>query len=234
MNEVAKQKSKRRWLRFGLRTLLITTLCVSLAFGWLARERRRSNLIKRVVKAGEVVFLPEPTRTLRGWLRPFLGKYVSRDVDAMRLDYAHVTDEDMEVVALFNETRSIDLIDNPVSDAGLRSIAGLRGLKELKIGGQYAEQVTDRGMRSLRNLRSLELLELRQTSIQGSGLGVLKRMPNLKTLSLWKSSVDTSAMEHLKQLTQIEKLVVGRTNLTHSDIEELRESLPNCLIVGDI
>ena len=108
---MAKQKSKWRWLRFGLRTLLLTTLFVSLTFGWLARERRRSNLIKRVQKSGEVIFLSDSERTLRSVLRPALGKLISLDVDAMRLEYAHITDEDMKVVALFKETRSIDLID---------------------------------------------------------------------------------------------------------------------------
>ena len=78
----------------------------------------------------------------------------------MNLTYSHLTDADMKGLSLFTETQSLTLIDNAITDEGLHSLAGITNLRELYIGGQYARDVTDRGMEHLRRFRKLRVLQL--------------------------------------------------------------------------
>ena len=227
----------RRGLRFGLRTLLIFMLLSSLGFGWLAKERRRNEVFARLRKASgsasiDINFASDSLH--RRLSRLVLGDLISQEIESMNLTYAHLVDEDMKGLSLFTETQSLTLVDNAITDEGLRSLAGITNLRRLSIGGQYAREVTDKGMVHLKRFRKLRVLELRKTGVRGIGLKVLAEMPNLEQLSLWDSELDRNAVEHLKRCTQLKKLVVGRTNLSKADVKTIRESLPDCLVVDDV
>ena len=188
---MADKRASRAWwrrgLQFGLRTLLVLTLVSSLAFGWIAKERRRNEVLTRLRKetygASTSINLADDG-TLRGLARKVLGDFISSEIESMNLTYSHLTDTDMKGLSLFTETQSLTLIDNAITDEGLHSLAGITNLRELYIGGQYARDVTDRGMEHLRRFRKLRVLELRKTGVRGAGLKVLSRMPNLEQLSL--------------------------------------------------
>ena len=149
------------------------------------------------------------------------------------LEYAHIVDADMEGAALCNEVQTLNLIDNHITDDGVRRIRFFRRLEKLYIGGSHAREITDKGLLSLSRLRQLREFELRKTGVQGPGLAVLENMPNLESLSLWDSNVDNSGLPHLKKLRQLKRLVVGRTMLTPDAIQELRDALPDCEVIDD-
>lgn len=227
------KQTRKRWLQFGLRTLLVATFSSSLLFGWIAKERRRGKFVTQFTKAGKISFEQSPGLSPRSILKKILGDQIAGDIVSLDLEYAHITDADMEGVALVTEAKFLDIIDNPVTDQGLVNVRYLRQLQELYIGGQYARQITDDGLLRFGRLRRLRVLELRQTGVRGSGLNILSKLPALESISLWDSDVDDSAIVHLKKLTNLKRLVVGRTQMSQQGIEELRKSLPNCLVIDD-
>jgi hypothetical protein len=64
-SNLSASRSKRRWLRFGLRTLLVCVLLAGLIFGWLARElqrvRERVAVVAELDRVGVYVYQYEPT-----------------------------------------------------------------------------------------------------------------------------------------------------------------------------
>src|SRR5262245_12045064 len=81
-------RTKRRWLRFGLRTLLAGVLLAALIFGWLASELRRARergvIVGELDRVGVYVYQYEPTgfgvllrralpRTAENWVRTRFG-----------------------------------------------------------------------------------------------------------------------------------------------------------------
>jgi len=81
-------KPKKRWLRFGLRTLLAGVLLAGLSFGWLANElqwaRERVAIVAELDQVGVYVYQYEPTNlghllrralptTAENWVRTRFG-----------------------------------------------------------------------------------------------------------------------------------------------------------------
>ena len=116
----AEPKRKRRWFQFRLRTLLIVTAVVALAYGWLAskiekksRERQAVEMVfskggvvhyyyqQSVTAAGQKVWLqggnpPGPT-----WLRAILGANYFSEVQVVFFDFKNpptLTDADLESI----------------------------------------------------------------------------------------------------------------------------------------
>jgi hypothetical protein len=93
------------------------------------------------------------------------------------------------------------LDDTKVTDAGIKELAHLQGLKELKLAGA---RITDAGMKELANLTGLQLLDLSRTKVTDAGL---KELANLQALR---------------------RLELANTPVTDAGIEELRKALPEC------
>jgi Leucine-rich repeat (LRR) protein len=178
-------KSRRRWLRFSLRTLLVFVLVLSVPLGWFAwrldKARRQREVVEAILKAGgSVVYdyqLDKDGRPNGGepmtpaWLRKSLGDDFFREV--MWVNF-HLTQ---------------------VTDAGLEYIKGLNNLEELDLGNT---QVTDAGLEHFKGLNSLEGLWLDNTQVTDAGLKHLKGMTNLRELYLNDTQVTDESVEKLR------------------------------------
>ena len=224
-------RNKRRFLRFGLRTLLLCTVGCSVLFGWVANERRRAEFVSRFMQNGRIEFFQARTFSARRLLQYWMPNDVAADVEKIDLRYAHVIDEDMMGVEMFREARSLDITYTAITDKGFRRLRNLRQLRELHAGGPFSRQITDDGLSHLRKLRQMRSLELRHTGIRNDGLAALQGMTQLHLLSLFGSDIDDAALPHLQQLSGLRKLVVRRTKLSQAAIQQLKKSLPDCEIV---
>ena len=100
------------------------------------------------------------------------------------------------------EFLSID--GTPTSDAGLKTIGGLKSLKQLHLNarqnGDASEpesrrpRITDAGMAHLTGLDLLEELRLDGTRVSDAGLALLPDLPDLTFLSLGNTGV-TAAVQ---------------------------------------
>ena len=185
--------------QYGLRSLLLLTVAVAIAFGWLASEMKKSreqNEFVRVVKAtgGGVLYdgfySPTGDGGVVSWyagrgygpkmphesapLFPYLG----RDFFA-RITTVCLADEctDDTLAALGPQIERLEQLDflgiysNAVTDAGLAHIAKVRQLRRSRV---FSACVTDEGLAHLTELTNLTDLEIGRGSVTDSGVKKLR------------------------------------------------------------
>src|SRR5450631_1322361 len=126
-------------------------------------------------------------------------------------------------LSVFSQLRDLDLSDNPFTDEGMASLAGLRNLKHLILRNTL---VTDDGLKYLQNLTALEELDLSGTRITGLGLQHLSNLKSIRSLNLLGAQVPDDFMDILAGMKSLEVLNLYRTLVTNSGLASLH-SLKN-------
>src|SRR5205823_275033 len=153
--EAPRKKPRWRWFRFGLKSLLLLILVLSLPLGWLAAERHQKSIERAAVAAihelgGGVWYDSHESRDPfdtaddlqppgPAWLRFLLGDDF----------FVHATE-----VNLSCNTR--------LTDGDLSHLGQLPGLKKVYL---HETAVSDDGLRHLQHLRNLKLLYLVETQV---------------------------------------------------------------------
>jgi hypothetical protein len=205
MRGLTTSKSKNRWIRFGLRTLLILTIlfCIVFSFwGWFALRMRSAKRQEKAMHALQArgmgvnfdyefkirnggyyqirnAKLPEPVwlRTLLGddYFR-LLGDDFFRTVIFVEFNGSNVTDTDLKHLEDLPQIRSLGLSKTQITDAALANLKGLTRLNWLRLQNT---QITDAGLAHLRNLTQLQHVNLRGTKVTEIGVRKLKQeLPN--------------------------------------------------------
>ena len=209
--------SRRRFLRFSLRTMLVVVLVLSVWFGWMANlARRQRNAVRRATELGASMafafqlderngWIRDPQPWAPGWLRNAVGEDYFRRIVIVNFDEgSDPTDGDLALLENFPDLRQLTLFNRrKITDDGLRFIAPLRKLRVLTLDGT---QVRGPGLRHISDLENLELLTLRDTDVTDAGL------------------------KHLVALKRLKRILLGGTNVTKNGIAELQAALPNCQI----
>jgi beta-lactamase regulating signal transducer with metallopeptidase domain/Leucine-rich repeat (LRR) protein len=100
---------------------------------------------------------------------------IGRDFPGSRMAFG---DRDMAALANLKYLRSLAIVSNQVTDAGLRHLSGLKFLDDLSLSGQG---ITDAGLGYLEGLGSLKSLSLSGTRVTREGMERLQRaMPGLE------------------------------------------------------
>lgn len=255
-NMTATSKPRRRWILYGLRTLVVLLLFACIARYWIAvkllqvkRERAAAEAIE--LSGGAVTWTyPDSTSESRGrnWLRWLLGD----DYFARPDNVIVCSDAAMESLVHLRQVRRLSLIGTQVSDAGLEHLSDVPQLEELSISGT---QATDAGLIYLTGLTQLQelslmdtpvtdtvlenltgLTQLRKLSFVGGevtdiGLGHVSKLTTLRRLWVTGAQVTRAGLEHLKALTRLEQLSL--TDVPVSDIDALiiHRAMPNCWIM---
>lgn len=241
MTEANPQAPRRRWLQFGLRSLLALMLLASVAAGWwayqrdqLRRERAALAEVRRLqseLTRREWYWIEQPltveTRPLPWWLS-FDGERSRAEVTAVSFDLrsydddfeepSGVGDEDLHILAAFSNLKSLRLPRSRVGDAGLTRLTNLRRLETLDLS---QSRVTDRGLEHLGRLRSLESLMLDGLELQGAGLAHLEGCRRLRELSLRRTPLRSEHAELLNQLTSLESLTLESSTLGRLHLRDL-------------
>lgn len=112
-----------------------------------------------------------------------------------------------------------------VTDGGLRHLAGLAKLRELKL---INTDLTDEALVHLQGLRELRELSLQAARIEGTGLAHLQALPNLESLDISYNRIEEENLRYLRTIPSLKRLDltdVHDAGLTHiSQIQQL-ESL---------
>src|SRR5579862_910728 len=126
-------------------------------------------------------------------------------------------------LSVFSQLRDLDLSDNPFTDEGMASLAGLKNLQHLILRNTL---VTDEGLKYLQDLTGLEELDLSGTRITGRGLEHLINLKSIRSLNLLGAQVPDEFMDILAGMKSLEVLNLYRTLVTNSGLARL-DSLKN-------
>ncbi len=174
MDDSRPSKSRRPWLRFSLRALLVLVLLLSVPLGWFSWKMDRAREQREVVEGiselggyiiydyefdetGELIWEAEPTTP--AWLRKWLGDDFFCDVTRVGCSSTHFTDAELEHLKGLTNLKSLHLKSMQVTDAGLEHLKGLTNLKELWL---LNTQATEDGVKKLQEaLPDCEIIHAR-------------------------------------------------------------------------
>jgi Leucine-rich repeat (LRR) protein len=116
------------------------------------------------------------------------------------------------------DLRVLRIIDAPVTDAMLPSLADLTELTELFLDGT---RIGDKGLHTLQKLKKLKYLHLAGTDVTDKGLASIKEFADLRELSLSDTSVTGAGLSELLGLKSLARLDLSETLIDDAGIEPL-------------
>jgi hypothetical protein len=229
--------SRRRFLQFRLKTLLVFMLVTGAACGWFAaklqrkwRERAAVADIEKV--GGRIVYdwqldasINDFTAPGPAWLRRRLGDDCFSNVVSVTIDGwgtpagDEVTGEWLRRLEPFTELTQATFIGTHVTDDGLRYVAKCRKIVQLSLTD---ETVTDAGLAYLRDLPAIKELDLSSASgVTDAGLIDIARLKGLEQLVLDGTSVTGNGIVHLQALPKLKLLYLRNTPMTDAGLSYL-------------
>jgi hypothetical protein len=238
----------RRFLQFGLRTLLIVVTVCALAGGWLAeRMHRRQAALRTIAAAGgshstefnrrqlDVALsyslrkpLPPAERT---WRERLLGD-LQRDVQFTA--GPPLSAETFDAVAAIGEVKMLGFHEARLNDDGLARLGGLRHIETLVAHGCA---ITDRSAPVLASFQKLRWLELSDTQITDAGVPHLVKLQKLAVLRIQGTKITDRGFAQLAALKNLRDLTIGDSPNNPMPVsvkcrDEVQRALPNCRFNG--
>jgi hypothetical protein len=192
-----KPRRKRRWLQFGLGTMLglVTVLCLVLGL-WVQRAERQRRAVEAIRAAGGGVRYSDDPSRVPAWLAQQLDEDYFRTVTWASLSRSRLAGGEVVLVKALPGLQRLYLNNPHVGDADLRRLTGLTELRWLLLRNT---RITDGGLEHLQGLQSLEYLDLTNTQVSEAGLQHLKSLSHLEWLRLNDTSVSEAACERFER-----------------------------------
>jgi hypothetical protein len=246
MNDSRPLKTRRRWLRFSLRTLLLFVVLWAAWLGlWLKpridRARRQEKAVDAIVALGGTIFYDyqksehgsvnsQRASPVPGWVRAIFGEHFCVDVIWV---YLGGTDVDASILEkLWPEIERLDRLEHlqlvahhVVDDAALRQLVDAvpPSLKGLNLTGA---QVTDDGLASLESLRALKSVALKGVPITDDGLEHLVSLKSLLWLDLTRTNITDEGLMKLVALPNLRQVLVDQTRVTEAGRQAFQKATP--------
>lgn len=229
----ARRRSRRRWLRFSIRSLLVVVLLLSLPLAYLGMKIRGGQLQHSVAAritelggtvvfdhhlddAGTVDVARKPGAPK--WMRDLFGESYGSYVVAVNLHSSEVSDDDLQQFGHLSKLSGLNLGCTDITDQGLSHLATLHNLESLDL---HRTRVTDRGLAHLADMSQLVTLNLGGTKITDEGLKHLAPLESLSELHLTSTDVTDRGLERLTDLAGLEHLYLANTPITDGGLEQL-------------
>jgi hypothetical protein len=137
---------------------------------------------------------------------------------------AFITDAGMKYIAVMPQLEELWLRGNQhIGDAGIVSLTALPKLRSLGLGSTL---LTDAGLMTLGSMTQLEDLGLSNTRITDTGLSALKNLPQLRALGLSGTQITDNGLKSLEGCAELRVLILQNTSITNGGLVSL-EKLPN-------
>lgn len=245
MQAESPRKPRRRWLQFGLRSLLLITTVFGVWLGiHMKRVRRQKEAVQAIREFGGWVhydfqeiagkpfeFDARTKPRVPDWLLARLGEDFFFDVVDVNLVYAYdsgereanatLTNAAMPHLNAFPKLRQLCLKETQATDEDLRIIGTLKSLERLFFWD--AKGITDEGVSHLSGLTRLGKVHLSFSHIGDEGLRVLADLPNIEYISVQGGRFTDRGLECLKDKKQLRGLWVGigPTKITDAGVRHL-------------
>lgn len=220
-------KSRRRWLRFSLRTMMAAVTVAGIALGlWLkhAEHERQRSAVAAVATLEKslayVWFASAPTAdewATAEWEENFQdGNYPT---DIYRIEFPDsTTDADLAPLRSLSNVRAIAIDGTQVTAAGLENLRGLTRLESLSL----AAPLGDEGLAALGGLTNLQDLRLYGPDVTEEGLAHLRNLTRLKRLFVSHTSLTSVGLKQIAGLTTLVELQLRDADLRGADLTPLR------------
>ncbi len=192
-----KEKPKRRWFQFSLRSLLILVTLSAVPLGWLGFRLRQAQVQRQAIHqitslGGGGIYDVHFDDSVRSYMEarpPGMGlvsehihnpKEVSMFSNVVAVDLSsHSPGSLLDPTQQPLTLGGIEMI-SPITDDDLTCLAGLRYLRWLRLENTL---VSDEGLRHLNSLGTLDWLNLRNTNISDEGISKLRsKLPNCEII----------------------------------------------------
>jgi hypothetical protein len=233
-----------RWFQLTLRTALVV---LTLACVWLGiltkRARDQRAAVARIEQLGgridydwEYEYVergqarPNAVRPGWPWLHRAVGPEYFQEVFFVRLYKSRATDADLRLIGKLRGVRMLSLSSPNVSDAGLHELRSWR-LLHLDLDNC---QITDEGIQHLRECA--ELKQLKSLDLSGTAVGdktaqqLASEFPQLQHLDLSETRVTSQGIVHLAKLRNLRDLSFSNSAVDDAAVDELKQALPQCEI----
>ena len=227
-------RPRRRWYRFGLRTLFVLTgaLCVVLAVQ-VNRANNQRRAVARLHALGAVVAydsLLKPSRT-SFWLESWLGIDYFCTANNVTFERPLAHDDDLIVLKDLPYLKYVALGKSGVSANALVHLHDAKYLTFLSLGEENAD---DDALKHLEHMTQLEVLDVGSdppvSHVTNAGLAHLAKLKNLTQLTLDNSQlISDEGMVHLEGLINLKFLFVRGTRVTYA--HNFRKKVPQCKII---
>jgi hypothetical protein len=234
------KKPSRRWLQFGLRSLLLLITVFGVWFGlYMQRVRRQKEAVHAIREYGGWVhydfqetaappgigFDSRIKPPLPKWLVDRLGEDFFFNVAQVnlvynsdfgrRVDNANVAGTALRRLDAFPKLRVLLVKDTQATDDGLRAVGKLKRLTYLYMWD--ASKVTDAGIAHLAGLSNLKKIHVSSSQIGDESLKVLGTLPRLEEMSLQGNRFSDRGLAYLEECGNLRELWVGTGPTSISD-----------------
>jgi hypothetical protein len=227
----ATATKKWRWLRFGLRTLLVlvTLLCVWLGWFMHGVHKQRTAVARLAEHGARFVYfpvfamppwndiLPHSARTR---LNAALPSNDWRRLTSVQIENVDFRDEDLGILADLPHLDRLRLPGTSITDFGLSRLASLKPTHFVLLDLMQTK-VTDAGLAEVAKLKGLEWLFLAGTKITDTGMEQVAKLADLENLWLDDTPVTDAGIAHLRSLRKLDELSLDRTAVTGACLDDL-------------
>jgi hypothetical protein len=200
----------RRNFQISIRTLFILTTLVAVFLACFIRIRQRVHeqqaAIARIAELGGKTSF-KPTSRVWPWLRKTVGEEYFREVAAVDLDKSLVTDADLKVVGRIRGMKSLILSGFP-SDTRLYRRKGPPQNPSL-----LPSQISSSGIRALGPQPTFEIVKLCNVPVADDGLETISLWTRLQVLDLENTQVTSIGVQHLEKLVRLKLLKLTGTKI---------------------
>lgn len=159
--------------------------------------------------------------------RFLLGLPALENADLVECD--GLNDESLVHIGKLTGLRSLNLGDAQVSNAGLKSLAGLKNLESLDLG--WTKDVGDAGLPLLAKLPRLKVLGLGGTKVTDAGIPILGSFKKLQEVKLGGTAVTDRGFAALEGCKGLQTVHLGKkSKITPPAIDRLKKALPGCTV----
>jgi hypothetical protein len=235
-----KRHRWRSWLALGLMGTALTL--AGLAPGWRGLSSTLAELFERPQGLSDDDMRQiETVRKLGGdahvlqWTPGFLGRFGRHGLLHVSFHGKPLGDEGLAgfIKTYGDRISGLYLSNTGITDEGLRHLAGLPVIEDLKIGNMDPRQdpvaaslpqntITDASLIYLRGLTSLRSLGLYGLPVTDEGLDVLKDLPNLGGLYLDRTKVRGPWFGRLKSLPGLALIYLDGSTMTDEGLGYLK------------
>jgi len=227
---LAKSSRPRRWLQFGVRSMLVATLLACLVFAWMAFRSRsgrqqRTAAIALQQRGASLQFdrrLDNDSRFLTSATDGPVGAFADMfapNVERVQADDKPLTDADLVNLRGLRRLDSLELCGTKITDAGLQHLRHVPQLSNLQLS---KTAITDAGLVHLKAVPRLEVLLLDGTQITDAGLVHVGTLRHLRVLDLSNTAVGDAGLAHLQSLKQLYFLQLNDTRVTDAGLAHLQ------------